>query len=289
MRSFLLVLLCGFIGVQYACAEPATVGNAALTAEASSGKEQSKPESVTDQDKPAGQVGEGLSGAGTRELKDGEAKQKTKTPDSIATPASDGQVNSQTHATVTSSPTPVTKAPGAKADDAEVKLRQSEFDKGAKLFQCQQYAQALTHFSKAAKSAAEDGEGIIMEGYCFFNLRQYPKALTKYKEASEKGRLISIRNKAQKLAQTLDCCMRGICPGNCLKPSMPGWRKMYVAGKPEHLVWMVYPYLDPAGKGGCEYWSNDHMGEVIEYVNGRPVNRGKCPICHGTGHVSLPK
>jgi len=288
MRSFLLLILCSFVGVQCALAEPAAAGASSETAETSSRKEeQSKPESVTQQEKPAGQVGAG--GALPKDAKDGEAKQIPPTANSQATPASNGQANTQTHTAETSSPTPVTKVPGAKADDAEVKLRQSEFDKGAKLFQTQKYAEALTHFSKAAKSAAEDGEGMIMEGYCFFNLKQYPKALAKYKEASEKGKLISIRNKAQKLAQTLDCYMRGICPGNCLKPSMPGWRKMYVAGKPDYLVWMVYPYLDPAGKGGSEYWSNDHMGEVIEYVNGRPVNKGKCPICHGTGHVSLPR
>lgn len=277
MRSFLLLILCSFVGVQCALAEPAAAGAPSETAETSSGKEeQSKPESVTQQEKPAGQVGAG--GALPKDAKNDEVKQTPPAADSQATPASNGQGITQTHATETSS-----------FNDAEVKLRQSEFDKGAKLFQTQKYAEALTHFSKAVKSAAEDGEGMIMEGYCFFNLKQYPKALAKYKEASEKGKLISIRNKAQKLAQTLDCYMRGICPGNCLKPSMPGWRKMYVAGKPDYLVWMVYPYLDPAGKGGSEYWSNDHMGEVIEYVNGRPVNKGKCPICHGTGHVSLPR
>ncbi len=70
---------------------------------------------------------------------------------------------------------------------------------------------------------------------------------------------------------------------------MPGWHKMKVPGTPDRLVWMVFPYKDPAGKGGSEYWSNDHMGEVIEYENGRPINKGKCPICHGTTHVSLSK
>ena len=172
---------------------------------------------------------------------------------------------------------------------AQESLRKHEFESGSKLFQSGKYKEALGAFSKAAQSGADDGEATIMTGYCHYHLKQYSLALKDYTTAADKGKLISIRNRAQKLAATLDSYMRGICPGNCLKPSMPGWHKMNVPGKPDRLIWMVFPYLDPAGKGGSEYWSNDQMGEVIEYINGRPVDKGICPICHGTGHVSLPK
>lgn len=178
----------------------------------------------------------------------------------------------------------------AAADNAaDQKKRQDEFASGSKLYQTQKFQEALKHFQNAAATEADDGEARIMVGYCYYSLKQYDKALKEYTLAADKGKLISVRNKAQRLAQTLRTYMVGICPGNCLKPSMPGWRKMNVPGKPDRLVWMVYPYLDPAGKGGSEYWSNDHMGEVIEYVNGRPINKGTCPICNGTGKVSLPK
>lgn len=178
----------------------------------------------------------------------------------------------------------------AAADNAaDQKKRQDEFASGSKLYQTQKFQEALKHFQNAAATEADDGEARIMVGYCYYSLKQYDKALKEYTLAADKGKLISVRNKAQRLAQTLRTYMVGICPGNCLKPSMPGWRKMNVPGKPDRLVWMVYPYLDPAGKGGSEYWSNDHMGEVIEYVNGRPINKGTCPICKGTGKVSLPK
>lgn len=178
----------------------------------------------------------------------------------------------------------------AAADNAaDQKKRQDEFASGSKLYQTQKFQEALKHFQNAAAIEADDGEARIMVGYCYYSLKQYDKALKEYTLAADKGKLISVRNKAQRLAQTLRTYMVGICPGNCLKPSMPGWRKMNVPGKPDRLVWMVYPYLDPAGKGGSEYWSNDHMGEVIEYVNGRPINKGTCPICKGTGKVSLPK
>ncbi len=172
---------------------------------------------------------------------------------------------------------------------AEKKTRDADYAKGSQLFQAKKYSDAIKVLQKAGNSTADDGEAKILLGYCYYALKQYPTALKQYQLAADKGTLVSVRNRAQKLAQTLNCYMRGICPGNCLKPSMPGWRKMNVPGKPDYLVWMVYPYLDPAGKGGSEYWSNDHMGEVIEYVNGRPINKGKCPICGGTGKVSLAK
>ncbi len=174
-------------------------------------------------------------------------------------------------------------------DVEQEKQRQKEYAEGTKLFQAKKYAEALKHYSKAADNKCDDGECRIMVGYCYFHMNQYDKALKQYRLAAENGKRISVKNKAQKLAQRLATMMSGICPGNCLKPSMKGWRKMKVEGTPDRLVWMVYPYLDAAGKGGSEYWSNDHMGEVIEYVNGRPVNKGKCPICNGTGKITLTK
>lgn len=165
----------------------------------------------------------------------------------------------------------------------------SSYKKGAKLFQEKKYQAAAASLTVSANSPADDGEAGILLGYCFYEMHQYQKALDQYKKVSEAGKLISVKNRAQRLAATLNSYMRGICPGSCLKPTTPGWRKMAVPGKPDRLVWMVFPYLDPAGKGGSEYWSNDHMGEVIEYVNGRPINKGPCPICAGTGKVSLPK
>lgn len=173
--------------------------------------------------------------------------------------------------------------------DAEKLAFKTSYQNGAKLFQEKKYRAAAASLAVAAQSPLDDGEAGILLGYCFYEMHQYQKALDQYKKVSETGKLISVKNRAQRLAATLNSYMKGVCPGNCLKPSTPGWRKMDVPGKPDRLVWMVFPYLDPAGKGGSEYWSNDHMGEVIEYVNGRPINKGPCPLCSGTGKVSLPK
>ncbi len=169
------------------------------------------------------------------------------------------------------------------------KLRQKEYAEGTKLFQAKKYSDALKHYKKASETTTDDGECAILAGRCYFHLKEYDKALKQYELVAQNGKRVTVKNKAQKYAQQLSCMMKGICPGNCLKPSMKGWRKMKVEGTPERLVWMVFPYLDKAGKGGSEYWSNDHMGEVIEYVNGRPKNMGKCPICNGTGKITLTK
>lgn len=160
---------------------------------------------------------------------------------------------------------------------------------GANLYQQKRYKDALKPLESAANSANDDGEAGILLGHCYYQLKQYTKALDRFRLVTKSGKLVSVRNRAQSLARSLDLSIRGICPGNCLKLSTPGWKKMNVPGTPSRLVWMVFPYLDPEGKGGSEYWSNDHLGEVIEYVNGRPINRGACPICKGSGKISLPK
>lgn len=212
------------------------------------------------------------------------------TPSVQPTPATQGDVAAQkTQEEEQKAEAEARKAEAAAKKDAEKKARDADYAKGSQLFQSKKYAEAIKVLQKAASSTADDGEAKILLGYCYYSLKQYPAALKQYHLAAEKGTLVSVRNRAQKLEQTLNSYMRGICPGNCLKPSTPGWRKMNVPGKPDHLVWMVFPYKDTGTRGGSEYWSNDHMGEVIEYVNGRPINKGKCPICRGTGKVSLEK
>lgn len=171
----------------------------------------------------------------------------------------------------------------------QTKTRDAQYTLAASLFKVKKYKEATAALQKAVATGADNGESGILLGYCYYELKKYPEAMKEYQRVAATAPLISTKNKAQKLAQTLSSYMRGICPGNCLKPTTPGWRKMNVPGKPDRLVWMVFPYLDTGTRGGSEYWSNDHMGEVIEYVNGRPVNKGKCPICGGTGRVSLPK
>jgi hypothetical protein len=46
-------------------------------------------------------------------------------------------------------------------------------------------------------------------------------------------------------------------------------------------VWIKFSYA-----GGHHAWNQNHIGDVIEYVNGRPENKGPCQICGGTTKVT---
>jgi hypothetical protein len=74
------------------------------------------------------------------------------------------------------------------------------------------------------------------------------------------------------------------CPGNCLKMDDPRWQVKAVPGHDPTEKWMVFPYHDANGSGYGS-WSQMHCGQVIVDQNGRPVNIGACPICHGTCQV----
>jgi hypothetical protein len=73
------------------------------------------------------------------------------------------------------------------------------------------------------------------------------------------------------------------CPGPCLKLSRGVWVHMNMPGHDPNDLWQQFPNL--GGRGGGHAWNQNHVGEVIAYQNGEPVNIGKCKICGGTGKV----
>lgn len=74
------------------------------------------------------------------------------------------------------------------------------------------------------------------------------------------------------------------CPGPCLRLTKGEWIHMEVAGHPPTDVWQVFRYRT-ATESGTISWSQAHVGEVIEMVDGKPANKGKCTLCHGTTRV----
>ncbi len=74
------------------------------------------------------------------------------------------------------------------------------------------------------------------------------------------------------------------CPGPCLRLTKGEWVHMDVAGHPPTDVWQVFRYRT-ATESGTKAWSQAHVGEVIEMVDGMPTNKGKCSLCHGTTRV----
>ena len=71
------------------------------------------------------------------------------------------------------------------------------------------------------------------------------------------------------------------CPGPCLKLSRGAWTHMVVAGHPPTDLWITFT----TANGGTMSWNQNHVGDVIAYQNGDPVDTGKCKVCGGTGKV----
>jgi len=71
------------------------------------------------------------------------------------------------------------------------------------------------------------------------------------------------------------------CPGPCLKLSRGAWAHQAVAGHPSTDLWITFT----TANGGSMSWNQNHVGDVIAYQNGDPVNIGKCKVCGGAGKV----
>jgi hypothetical protein len=71
------------------------------------------------------------------------------------------------------------------------------------------------------------------------------------------------------------------CPGPCLKLSKGKWEHLEVDGHLPTDLWQKFTKAD----GSWSAWNQNHVGDVIEYQNGNPVDIGKCKICGGTGKV----
>jgi hypothetical protein len=65
------------------------------------------------------------------------------------------------------------------------------------------------------------------------------------------------------------------CPRPCLKLSQGVWKMK------DGKRWRDFRGRD----GGGLSISENHLGELVEMENGKPVNRGKCPTCGGTTKV----
>ena len=77
---------------------------------------------------------------------------------------------------------------------------------------------------------------------------------------------------------------RADCPGPCLKLSRGTWIHMDVPGHGPDELWQKYPDRD--GRGGYYAFSQNHLGEVVQYQGVRAVSLGKCTICGGTTKVT---
>ena len=152
------------------------------------------------------------------------------------------------------------------------------FGEAVKLYNSRKFPQAITALEKFKKDGTDNVDSGMYLAACYQQTKKYDAALKEYDRLAKDAPLISQKRKAEQAAHTLRCYRAGICPGNCLKMSMPGWQ--HLPGQDPKLLFMKFPVSN-----GYNSWSTHHLGEVIVYDKGEPVNKGKCPICKGTGHV----
>jgi hypothetical protein len=86
---------------------------------------------------------------------------------------------------------------------------------------------------------------------------------------------------AAQVACTTPKCDHGIipCPNrNCLKLTDGGWYK-----KPDGTMWKKFPVAN-----GYMEWSEHHVGQVVQKVDGQWQNLGTCPVCGGATKITDP-
>ncbi|MBA3859912.1 MAG: hypothetical protein C0507_23630 [Cyanobacteria bacterium PR.3.49] len=66
----------------------------------------------------------------------------------------------------------------------------------------------------------------------------------------------------------------------CLNYSKKGWHHIHMENHPDWYIWL---------NCGSRTYSQQHIGHIIDSVNGQPVDVGPCPTCSGTGWVEKKK
>ena len=159
------------------------------------------------------------------------------------------------------------------------------YDAALQLYKSGKFAAAAAQFQKFIKDGVADTNTHFNLANSLYYQRQYTKAIKEFDWVAANGKgSISQRNGAGTTARTLRQYMAGICPGNCLKAKDPRWHHdASIKNYPATYVWINFPYKD--GSGSSYNWSQNHIGDDIEYVKGVPTDTGKCKICGGATRV----
>jgi hypothetical protein len=74
------------------------------------------------------------------------------------------------------------------------------------------------------------------------------------------------------------------CTGPCLRKDTAGWQTANVPNSPPDLLWKPFYNQD----GSIQWVSQNHLGQVMEEVNGRWSLTGNCKVCNGTQRMPCP-
>jgi hypothetical protein len=153
-------------------------------------------------------------------------------------------------------------------------------DAAVRLYGQGKWALAQKEFEKSIKVGTAD---VATHGYlawCLYQQRKYVAAQKEYEwVAKYSTKNIKLQRSAKAAAHMIASRRAGICPGTCLKARDSRWQR-----RPDGLKWMRFSY----SRGYME-WSQNHLGEIIVFEKGKPVNKGKCNLCEGAGTVPVLK
>jgi hypothetical protein len=77
---------------------------------------------------------------------------------------------------------------------------------------------------------------------------------------------------------------RVTCTGPCLRKDMPGWQTANIQGSAPGELWMPFANRD----GSIQWVSQNHLGQVMEEVNGSWTLTGLCKVCNGSTRMPCP-
>lgn len=137
-----------------------------------------------------------------------------------------------------------------------------------KLYNAGKYALAQKEFEKFINTGVADEATHMNLAYCLYYQRKYIQSLKQFDwVATNAKHNFSMKFKAENTAGAIRTYMRGVCPGNCVKPNDPHWKRMPSLG---NGLFYSFPMRD----GGTKYFSEGHLGDVVQTIDGVPQDIG---------------
>ncbi len=148
------------------------------------------------------------------------------------------------------------------------------------MYNAKKYALAAKEFEKFESAGTADISTHKYLAYSYYYQRLYTKALKEFDWlANNDSKSLTDKRAAEATALTLRSLRSGVCPATCLKANDPRWQRLPDKGDE---LWIKFPN----NHNGWQAWSRHHIGELVVYEHGDPVNKGTCPTCNGTGKVT---
>lgn len=148
-----------------------------------------------------------------------------------------------------------------------------------KLFHSHLYAQAQKQFENFINSGIADEATHYNLALCLYYQRKYTACLKQFDWVGKYGKAVpTMQMRSQSIAGVLRKLMSGTCPGNCLRANDPRWRPEPAFGGALGIRFNI--------SDGFKAFSQNHMGHIIQTIDGIPQDVGPCPTCGGAGAMT---